>query len=81
MPSNIMLVATFLDLHFKNFDWYNSNNKNEAKELVQELYDNTKKDLLPKHSINSIISSLNDNDDIFKALRDKKINVRDDNKV
>ncbi|GET51785.1 hypothetical protein GLOIN_2v1770580 [Rhizophagus irregularis DAOM 181602=DAOM 197198] len=35
VPSNIMLVATFLDPRFKNFDWCNGNDKDEAKELVQ----------------------------------------------
>ncbi|CAG8644015.1 11568_t:CDS:2 [Funneliformis mosseae] len=65
-----MLVVTFLNLYFKIFDWYNGNSKNEVKELVQELYDNAKKNLLPKHSINSIISSSDDDDDIFKVLRD-----------
>ena len=38
VPSNIMLVATFLDPHFKNFDWCNGNDKDKAKELVQVLY-------------------------------------------
>ena len=31
VPSDIVLIATFLDSHFKNFDWRDGNNKNEAK--------------------------------------------------
>ncbi|CAG8746274.1 20326_t:CDS:2 [Rhizophagus irregularis] len=71
VPSNIMLVATFLDPRFKNFDWCNGNDKDEAKELVQVLYNDAKKDISPRDSINSIItSSSDDDDDIFKALKD-----------
>ncbi|CAB4383308.1 unnamed protein product [Rhizophagus irregularis] len=77
VPSNIMLVATFLDPRFKNFDWCNGNGKDEAKQLVQELY-NAKKDFLPRNSINSIISSSDDDDDIFKALKVNKERVQDD---
>ncbi|RGB25813.1 hypothetical protein C1646_675281 [Rhizophagus diaphanus] len=72
MPSNIMLIATFLDPRFKNFDWCNGNGKDEAKNLVQELYNDAKKDTLSRNSINSIISSSDDDDDIFKALKVKK---------
>jgi hypothetical protein len=80
VPSNIMLVATFLDPRFKNFDWCNGNGKDEAKQLVQELY-NAKKDFLPRNSINSIISSSDDDDDIFKALKVNKERVQDDDEV
>ncbi|CAB4482091.1 unnamed protein product [Rhizophagus irregularis] len=80
VPSNIMLVATFLDSRFKNFDWCNGNGKDEAKQLVQELY-NAKKDFLPRNSINSIISSSDDDDDIFKALKVNKERVQDDDEV
>ena len=76
-----MLIATFLDPCFKNFDWYNSNGKDEAKRLIQELYNDAKKNLLPRNSINSIISSSDDDDDIFKALKGKDINVEDNNEV
>ncbi|CAB5213019.1 unnamed protein product [Rhizophagus irregularis] len=82
VPSNIMLVATFLDPRFKNFDWCNGNDKDEAKELVQVLYNDAKKDISPRDSINSIItSSSDDDDDIFKALKGKETNVRDDDEV
>jgi hypothetical protein len=81
MPSNIMLIATFLDPRFKNFDWCNSNGKDEAKKLVQELYNDVKKDTLSRNSINSVISSSDDDDDIFKALKGKERNVEDDNEV
>ena len=83
VPSNIMLVATFLDPRFKNFDWCNGdeNGKDKAKELVQELYNDAKKDLLPRDSINSIISSSYDDNDIFKALKGKETNVRDDDEM
>jgi hypothetical protein len=51
IPSNIMLIATFLDPRFKNFDWCNGNGKDEAKKLVQELYNDAKKDFLSRNSI------------------------------
>ncbi|CAB4490399.1 unnamed protein product [Rhizophagus irregularis] len=81
VPSNIMLVATFLDPRFKNFDWCNGNDKDEAKELVQVLYNDAKKNISPRDSINSIITSSSDDDDIFKALKSKETNVRDDDEV
>ncbi|GBC16039.2 hypothetical protein GLOIN_2v1770580 [Rhizophagus irregularis DAOM 181602=DAOM 197198] len=81
IPFNIMLIATFLNSRFKNFDWCNGNGKDEAKNLVQELYNDTKKDILSRNSINSIISSSDDDDNIFKALKDKERNVKDNNKV
>jgi len=81
VPSNIMLIATFLDPRFKNFDWSNGDNKDEAKELVQELYDDAKKDLLPRNSINSDISFSDDDDDIFNILKGKERNVKDVNEV
>jgi hypothetical protein len=81
VPSNIMLIATFLDPRFKNFDWSNGDNKDEAKELVQELYDDAKKDLLPRNSINSDISSSDDDDDIFNVLKGKERNVKDVDEV
>ncbi|CAG8746229.1 3828_t:CDS:2 [Rhizophagus irregularis] len=74
VPSNIMLVATFLDPRFKNFDWCNGNDKDEAKELVQVLYNDAKKNISPRDSINSIITSSSDDDDIFKALKSKETN-------
>jgi hypothetical protein len=80
VPSDIMLIATFLDPRFKNFDWCNGNGKDEAKTLVQKLYDDVKKDLLPQNSINSISSS-DDDDDIFKALKSNESSVGDDDKV
>jgi hypothetical protein len=80
VPSDIMLIATFLDTHFKNFDWCNGNGKDEAKTLVQKLYDDIKKDLLPRNSINSISSS-DDDDDIFKALKSNESSVGDDDEV
>ncbi|CAB5385834.1 unnamed protein product [Rhizophagus irregularis] len=81
MPFNIMLIATFLNPRFKNFDWCNGNGKDEAKNLVQELYNNAKKYILSRNSINSIISSSDDDDNIFKALKGKERNVKDNNKV
>ncbi|CAB4386792.1 unnamed protein product [Rhizophagus irregularis] len=82
VPSNIMLVATFLDPHFKNFDWCNGNDKDEAKELIQVLYNDAKKDISPRDSINSIITSFSDDDDdIFKALKGKETNVKDDDEI
>jgi hypothetical protein len=77
-PSNVMLIATFLDPRFKNFDWCNSDGKDEAKELIQELYNDAKKDLLSRNSISSVISSSDDDDDIFKSLKVKETNVRGD---
>ena len=76
-----MLIATFLDPRFKNFDWSNGDNKDEAKELVQELYDDAKKDLLPRNSINSYISFSDDDDDIFNVLKGKERNVKDVDEV
>jgi hypothetical protein len=81
VPSGIMLIATFLDPRFKNFDWCNGNGRNEAKTLVQELYDDIKKDPLPWNSINSIVSSSDDDNDIFKALKSKEKSVGDDDEV
>jgi len=78
IPSNIALIATFLDPRFKTFDWCNGDGKDEAKKLVQELYNDAKKDL-PRNSINSIksITSSDDDDDIFKALKDDARDVED----
>jgi len=69
------LITTFLDPRFKNFDWCSGNGKDEAKELVQELYNDARTDL-SRNSISSIISSSDDDDDIFKALKGKETNVR-----
>ena len=71
VQSNIALIATFLDSCFKNFDWCDGNGKDEAKILVQELYNNTKKEIPSRNSTNSIISSSDDDDDIFKVLKGK----------
>jgi hAT family C-terminal dimerisation region len=80
VSSDIMLIATFLDPRFKNFDWCNGDNKDETKELVQELYDDAKKEL-PRNSINSDISSSDDDDNIFKVLKGKERNVKDVDEV
>ena len=81
VPSNIMLVATFLDLRFKTLSGVMAmiKIKDEAKELVQVLYNDAKKDILPRDSINSIISSSDDDNDIFEALKANV--VRDDEVV
>ncbi|CAG8733577.1 25989_t:CDS:2, partial [Gigaspora rosea] len=36
--SDILLITTFLDPHFKDFEWCNSKGKAEAESMVRELY-------------------------------------------
>lgn len=81
-PSDIVLIATFLDPRFKTFDWCNGDGKDEAKKLVQELYNDAKKDL-PRNSIVSTISSDDDDDGIFKALKGnaQEIEVEDEDEL
>ena len=45
------------------------------------MYDDAKKDLLPRNSINSDISSSDDDDDIFNVLKGKERNVKDIDEV
>lgn len=79
VQSDIVLIATFLDPRFKNFDWCNGINKDKAKELVQKLYNDVKNNL-PRESINSISSS-DDDDGIFKSLKSKEQNIEDSNEL
>jgi hypothetical protein len=43
VPTEIALVATFLDPRFKHFQWSTEENRNEAQRLVQVLYEDLKK--------------------------------------
>ncbi|CAG8786344.1 17671_t:CDS:2, partial [Gigaspora margarita] len=36
--SDILLIITFLNSRFKDFEWYNGKGKAEAESIVQELY-------------------------------------------
>src|SRR5271154_2723386 len=42
VPTEIALVATFLDPRFKHFNWSTEENRNEAQRLVQKLYEELK---------------------------------------
>ena len=81
IPSSITLATTFLDPRFKDFDWCNDSNvKEEAEKLVQELYNNAKRNHTPRNSVNSIVSSSDDDDDIFKALKGNARDMDNENK-
>ena len=80
VSSNIVLIATFLDPRFKTLDWCSNSDKNEAKKLVQELYNDAKRNLSPRNSISSDISSDDDND-IFKVLKNNDIENEDEDEV
>ena len=45
VPTEISLVATFLDPKFKHFNWTTEDDQNKALHLVKFLYDELKKNL------------------------------------
>src|SRR4051794_25355400 len=78
VPSNIALIATFLDPRFKTFDWCKGDSKDEAEKLVRELYNRAKSDLPPIISNTSDPLPSDDDDDIFKVLKGNTRNTEDE---
>ncbi|CAG8731667.1 11925_t:CDS:1, partial [Cetraspora pellucida] len=83
VPTNIALVATFLDPRFKHFNWATSVERNRAQDLVKTLYNELKINLtIPDDNEENLVDSNynDDNDDFFYELElnSTQVDVKDD---
>ncbi|CAG8651508.1 17924_t:CDS:1 [Cetraspora pellucida] len=86
VPTNIALVATFLDPRFKHFNWATSVEQNRAQDLVKTLYNKLKINLtIPDDNEENLVDSNynDDNNDFFYELESNstQVDVEDDDEV
>ncbi|CAG8774108.1 3934_t:CDS:2, partial [Racocetra fulgida] len=75
LPTDLALVATYLDPRFKHFNWATNNEKERAQNLVKTLYDKLKIKLtIPDDIEESFVDKdYEDNDDFFNELEANSI--------
>ncbi|CAG8602458.1 11213_t:CDS:2, partial [Ambispora leptoticha] len=75
VPTDLALVATYLDPRFKHFNWATNNEKERAQNLVKTLYDKLKIKLtIPDDIEESFVDKdYEDNDDFFNELETNSI--------
>ncbi|CAG8463218.1 17426_t:CDS:2 [Racocetra persica] len=87
VPTNIALVATFLDLRFKHFNWTTSVERSRAQNLVKTLYNELKTNLtIPDDNDENLVDrNYNDDDgDFFHELEANSTQAdveEDDNEI
>lgn len=83
VPTEIALVATFLDPRFKHFNWSTEEHRNEAQRLVKLLYEELKVNLnIPEESLILNRNYDDDNDDdFFNELEGASMCEEEDNEV
>lgn len=84
-PTDIALVATFLDPRFKHFNWSTQEKRNEAHSLTRDLYEDLKRKLRIPDDIEEITNTRNyheeeEEEGIFSELESASIqaNFEDD---
>ncbi|CAG8728989.1 17679_t:CDS:1, partial [Racocetra fulgida] len=74
-PSDLVRIATILDLRFKDFKWDDTfEEKEKSLELLQNLYDSMKEDSQPRDMSmqqQTTFYDYSDDDDFFRALENK----------
>lgn len=85
IPTDIALVATFLDPRFKHFNWSTDENREEAQRLVQILYEELKRNLSFPDDIEeptTIDTNCEEDDDFFFELEGgSQTNIEEDSEV
>ncbi len=68
VPSDNALIATFLDLRFKHFNWAANGERDKAYQLVKTLYDALKVNLHISDDIDDRNQDDDDDGDFFREL-------------
>ena len=63
VPTDITLIATFLDPRFKHFNWSTSEERNRAHQLVKALYEELKVDFRIPNNVEDRNRENNENND------------------
>jgi len=83
VPTELSLVAAFLDPRFKHFNWTTKDNQNQALHLVKDLYEELKKKLrIPDDEILIIDRDQDEeDDDFFNELEGIRTNYEEEDEV